>query len=336
MENNGKKVLVTGGTGAVGPVLVRQLLEDGYQVRLFARQTSDLSSLPLDQIEVVRGDITQHKLVWEAAEEQEIILHLAALLHINQPTGNLHPRYYAVNVDGTRNVLDAARIAGTKQIILFSTISVYGETDHQYLATEDAPLNGDSFYAKTKAEADQIGLRVGAGPEGPAVTVLRLASVYGPTMKGNYIRLLGALKRGIYCQVGSGDNRRTLVHAEDVARAALAVLDTPSDLVAGKIYNVTDEGPHTMSEIIDAMCQALDSPQPRIKIPESPLRFALKRAEQAQRLLGRTPKIGTFTLDKLLEDVAVDGSRLRNEVGFTPRYSLLDGWRQTVEQMAVA
>lgn len=336
MQLNSQKILVTGATGAVGPTLVRHLLDAGAEVRVLARPSSDLSALPLERIEVVHGDITEPAEVATAVTDQSIVMHLAALLHINNPGPELADRYEKVNVAGTHNVVCAARAAGAKRVILFSSICVYGPTDGGRPVSEATDLShlpdgDDTLYARTKRRAERVALEILDEHERPFVTVLRLASVYGPQMKGNYVRLIKALQRGLYRSIGPGWNRRTLVHVDDVARAALCAAVHPA--AAGKIYNVTDGQPHTMGEITAAIADALGRRSPRLYLPERPIRLALNGVEHGQRLLGRTPRIGTFTLDKLLEDVAVDGRRIQQELGFAPQWGLSDGWRQAVLEM---
>ena len=161
-----------------------------------------------------------------------VVFHLAAKLHINDPSPQLAAEYRRVNVEGTAQLAEAARLAGVRRLVIFSTINVYGCSPPGALLDEQSPLCGDSCYAASKIEAEKIALTTL-----PAV-VLRLAAVYGPSMKGNYPRLLRALQQRRFAFVGKGDNRRTLVHLEDVCAASLLAAEHPR--AVGQIYNVTD------------------------------------------------------------------------------------------------
>ena len=109
--------------------------------------------------------------------------------------------------------------------------------------SEPAP---DTIYGRTKLESEEVALH-----EHPGTTVLRLAAVYGPRMRGNYPLLLKALGKGLPMMIGDGRNRRTLVHVEDVARAAMLVAER--DDAIGKVYNVTDGGIHSFDDVARAM-----------------------------------------------------------------------------------
>jgi nucleoside-diphosphate-sugar epimerase len=298
----GRLVLVTGTGGAVGRRVVECLHRAGYSVRA-------LDCVPLTpeswlgHVDPVVGDITDIAVVSEAVREVDAVVHLAALLH--QPRGSRTPpeAYQAVNVGGTRNLLTAASHAGVRRFVLFSTIAVYGSTEGLVL-DEWSPLKPDSPYASTKASAEELVLRqdsTGANPEG---VVLRLAAVYGSRVKANYLRLVQELSRGTFIPIGAGTNRRTLIYDRDV------------------------------DEVVRAVCAALGRRPPRMRLPSGAIRTCVTAAEVVLRLAGqKTPTVTRDLLDKYLEDVAVDGSRITRELGFCAKYDLWSGWKETIDEM---
>lgn len=309
-----RRVLVTGATGAVGPALVAQLLAHGDTVQVLARTAPALPPT----VSVLRGDILDPGALARAVAGVEIVFHLAAKLHVNDPAPLLQAEYQRVNVEGTRLVAEAARAAGVARLVLFSTINVYGPTPAGTTWNEQTPLQPDTLYARTKAEAEQV-----ARSLLPTV-VLRLAAVYGPGMRGNYPRLLNAIRRGRFVQVGDGLNRRTLVHVADVCAAARLVAGHPAAL--GETFNVTDGEVHTLRTIIAVLSRACGRRPPRLTLPLAPLRLA---AWLATALLGRRSPLTPALLGKLTEEVAVDGTKLQG-LGFRPQYDLDTGWRATV------
>ena len=311
--------LITGATGAIGSVLVGQLLEHGYEVRALVRSAQ--GRLP-EAVKIFKGEITDCHALREAAAGTDVIFHLAAKLHINNPAPALKADYRRINVDGTRCLVEAAQAAGVRRLVFFSTINVYGPSRPRQVLNEDSPLRPDSWYAETKIEGEQIAL---AGV--PAV-VLRLAAVYGPGMKGNYVRLLNALRRRRFAMIGDGRNRRTLVHMNDACAAALAAARHRG--AAGRIYNVTDGRIHTLREIIEAMSSALSRRPPRFHLPVWPVRLAAGLIEDGLNLVGKRSPVGRATVDKFIEDIAVAGTLIENELGYRPRYDLAAGWRETV------
>jgi UDP-glucose 4-epimerase len=319
-----RTALVTGAGGAIGSGLVERLLEQGYAVRALVRESAP-SGLMAEGVEIIRGDITDCRLVPQAVEGADAVFHLAAKLHINNPALALKEEYVRVNIEGTRCLAAAASAAGVKRLIFFSTINVYGSSRPGQLFDEAAPLNPDSWYAETKIEGERI-----VREELPS-TVLRVAAVYGPRMKGNYPRLVEAVRRKRLTFIGDGSNRRTLVHERDVCDAAIKAAE--SDASIGQTFNVTDGRVHTMREIIAAIAAALGQRPPRLRLPARPVRLIAGLMEDGLRLAGKTSPIGRATIDKLTEDIAVSGDKLQRELGFQPRFDLQTGWRQTIAQM---
>ncbi len=165
----------------------------------------------------------------------------------------------------------------------------------------------------------------------PLGTVLRLGAVYSSRIKGNYERLTHALARHRFIPVGSCLNRRTLVYNRDVARAAALAVSHPS--AAGRVFNVTDGGFHTLNKIIESICAALGRKPPSLSLPIGPVRFAAGIVEEMARLMGRQSPIMRATINKYTEDVAVDSRRIQKELGFMPKYDLSTGWREVVQEM---
>ncbi|MBF0241432.1 MAG: NAD-dependent epimerase/dehydratase family protein [Desulfamplus sp.] len=314
-----KTALVTGATGKIGRLLVPELLRQNFRVRLFLRKKSTISSPNLD---IFYGDITDYQSVAAAVSGVDYIFHLAALLHISNPKASMYGKFYAVNVVGTKNIVDAAICAGVKRVILFSTISVYGVTpsnSYEYVNkvfSESSPANPLTIYAKTKLLAEQY--------QASCVTVLRLASVYGTQVTGNYLRLIEAVKRGFFIipvdKNGSSVNR-TLIHENDVVAGAIYVATHPQ--AAGKIYNLTDGYVHSLEDIIRAIANGLPLDIKILKISKEPLKIIV---DFLQKYRGNNIEKIAFYIDKLMENIAVDGQKIQKELGFKPKYNLQNGW----------
>lgn len=325
--------LVTGGTGAIGPTLVRRLLEQGHQVRVLARHALPVNTLP-SSVEFYQGDITDTDVLAVACHGVKVVFHLAAKLHINNPSEELKAEYQRVNVTGTRNLAEAAQEAGISRLVFFSTISVYGPTRPGEVLDEGSSPQPQSFYMQTKREAEIVALSATQrDSRQPLATVLRLAAVYGPRIKGNYASLVSAIQKRWFIPIGTGTNRRTLVYDRDVASAALLAAEHP--LAAGQTYNVTDGQIHTVSEILDAIYLAFHMHRPRYHIPTPFVRFPIKVVEHSFHLVGKSSPISQAMIDKLLEDVAVSGDKIQRELGFQPQYDLLLGWHEAINHTEV-
>jgi nucleoside-diphosphate-sugar epimerase len=325
-----RSALVTGATGVIGPRLVQQLIASGYTVRVLVRRPPPAALLP-ESVEVMIGDITYEDAVAAAVAGTTHVFHLAAKLHINDPDNSLAGQYRRTNVDGARIVAEAARDAGVSRFVFFSSIAVYGPSKPGEVLHEGSPALATSLYGSTKRDAEEMLLSIRRqSDDEPLAVILRLGSVYGSRMKGNYRELVRWLRRGIFVPIGPGDNRRTLVHEEDVADAALLAAVHPA--AAGGIYNVTDGDVHTFREIVAVICQVLGRAPPRLHVPIPVARACARALDSGLTLAGRTSRAGSL-VEKLLEDMAVDGSRIQEELGFRPRFDLRTGWGATIARL---
>jgi nucleoside-diphosphate-sugar epimerase len=322
-------VLVTGATGAVGPRVVEALHAAGCRIRTLSLDQPTAASCSND-IENRIGDIRDAAAVQSAAQGVDAVVHLAALLHIINPSPKLQESYLEINVGGTQNVVNAAVREKVKKVLYFSTIAVYGDSAGCVLDEETQP-NPKTFYEKTKLEAERIILSAESANGQRIGTVLRLAAVYGSRIKGNYRQLLKALAKGRFVPIGNGQNRRSLIYDKDVANAAVLALKHPS--AVGKIFNVSDGEFHTINNIISAMCAALDRKPPALSVPERPARFVAGLIENLFVVFRRQAPISRAAIDKFTEDMAVDSRRIREELGFLEQYSLEAGWKDTVREM---
>lgn len=325
----GPLAAVTGATGVVGPTLVRRLVGEGYRVRILSRRPPSPGLLPVE-VEVVLGDLSRFPDLRAFTAGAQVVFHLAAHLHQRDVDDAALDAYERVNVEGTRALIDAARAEGVRRFVFFSTINVYGPTEPGRVHSEDSPPRPETPYARSKLEGERAVLAAAASDFEPVV--LRLAAVYGRRMKGNYPLLLRAIRSGWFVPVGRGENRRTLVHVEDVARAALLAAEHPA--AAGRVYNVTDGQVHTFRSIVEAMASAVGRRPPRFHLPAGPIRAALRIGGAVPGLSRHAGRAGAL-LEKLLEDVAVSGDRLARELGFRPRYGLREGWLEAAGSLEV-
>ena len=315
-----KKVLVTGATGVAGPAIVEQLVEKGYQVRIFSRHCLNHKGLS-NKVERFQGDILDTEAVSLAMKNIDAVFHLAAKLHDTKGLSR-EEVYLKTNVKGTRLLVNAARTAGVRHFIFFSTINVYGASGPNQCFDESSPVYPGEIYSRSKLEAEKIILDAGQCTPGFSVVILRVAAVYGKRMKGNYNLLIRYLKKGGFLLLGSGKNQRTLIFDKDLAKASLKVLEHSE--ITGKIYNITDGKVHTFQAIVHSMCQAMGKKALFIKIPE----FLI------QKLMGlKHKKIKFNPLNRFLnaaakqmESLAVSGEKSQKELEFIPEYDLDKGW----------
>ena len=305
---------VTGGTGAVGPAVIRRLLAGGAEVRVLTRDPA--APLPTGVARVV-GSLDDADALARGVDGADAVVHLAALLHVVDPPPELAAEYERVNVGGTERLAAAAERAGVARFAFASTVNVYGPSAGRAPWTEADPTAPETPYARTKRDAEDVVADLGGG------VVLRLAAVYGPGMRGNYRQLLGALRRGLRALPGTGQNRRTLVHVEDAAAAFALAAAAP---LPSPLYNLTDGHVWTFDAVVRAMQRAVGR-RPGVRyLPAPPVRAAAAAASALAARLGRDVP-GASAVDKITEDVAVDGRRLIEETAYRPAHADLGaGW----------
>jgi nucleoside-diphosphate-sugar epimerase len=321
--------LVTGATGAIGPALIQALCNNGLHVKAVARNAPTPGLLP-EKVEFIAGDVAQAQFMDSVMDGVNVVFHLAAKLHSFNPPADLSDEYERTNVAGTKNVIESAKRMAVGRMVFFSSIGVYGPCPGKTM-NEDFTPRAIGPYAQTKLRAEQLVLEA-RRPEGdPLGVVLRVAAVYGPRLKGNYHRLIKALSQRRYIQIGPGDNRRALIHESDLADAALIVARHPA--AVHRIYNISDGNNPSFREIITAICAALGRKPPRFFLPVKPVRALIGMLEAAAGVWDAHPPITRALLDKYLEDGAVDATRIRQELGFAPKFDLYGGWKDAIKKM---
>jgi len=236
------KTLVTGAAGFIASHLTEKLVGQGHSVRAFVRYNSRnswgwLEESPCrDHIEIISGDIRDLDLVKEAVKGCDIVFHLAALIGI--PYSYVSPlAYIRTNVEGTYNVLQAARESGGCRIIHTSTSEVYGTA--QYVPIDEKhPVNPQSPYAATKASADSLAMSYFRS-FGLPVTVVRPFNTYGPRQSARAViptvisQILDGKKT---IRLGNLSPTRDLTYVDDTVSGFIAA--ALSDRTVGKVLNL--------------------------------------------------------------------------------------------------
>ncbi len=203
-----RAVLVTGGSGFIGKYMINELLSEGVEVYVLTRNLS--SDIP--GVRLLRGDITEPLIV---PSEISTIFHCAGVITDER-------RMHAVNVIGTKRIVDAALSRGCRLVHL-SSAGVIGPTRHRFVE-EFSECRPVSLYERTKLEAENV---VMAGvASGLQATMLRPTTVFGvgrAPEQDSFLHLLRSIKSGNYRNVAQGQGLYSIVHAREVARAMIAL-----------------------------------------------------------------------------------------------------------------
>jgi nucleoside-diphosphate-sugar epimerase len=248
------KVLVTGHHGYIGSVMAPLLHDAGLTVAgidTFFYEGCDLVADRLD-VPSARGDVRD--LSTDALTGFDAVVHLAALS--NDPLGDLNPRWtYDVNLNGTVSLARAAKEAGVARFLFASSCSMYGAADVSELVTEEAPLVPLTPYAESKVRAEEA--LAGLADDDFSPVFMRNATVYGvsPRLRADVVlnNLVGwAFTTRTVKVLSDGTPYRPIVHVEDVARAALALLNAPVDVIHSQAFNVgADRENYRVSELAE-------------------------------------------------------------------------------------
>jgi nucleoside-diphosphate-sugar epimerase len=297
-------VTVTGGAGYIGARASRELAAAGHAVTvldsLLHGQDDVADSLEAAGIRVLRGDVRDAAARQAALEGAAAVVHLAAI--VGDPACAKDPALSrAVNIDGTRALVEDAATAGVERLVFASTCSNYGRVADPLVAVdESAPLAPVSLYAEQKVELERELLARPAGSR-PMVTCLRFATIYGVAERMRFDLTVNEFTRDLWSRrtldVYGEQFWRPYVHVADAARALTTVLAAPADRVAGTVFNVghSDEN-YRKLDLVELI---------RERLPEAAVRFVHR--------------------DEDPRDYRVSFARIHTELGFDPLMRVPDG-----------
>ena len=322
------KLLVTGGTGFIGSHLAEEGRRRGAQVVVLGladrpEEQANAALLARQGVEILPGSITDQELCARAMRGVTHVFHLAVAM---REGGKSDEFFEAVNLDGTRRLLDAARAGRVARFIYCSTIGIYGHRAPG-ITTEQTPLRPGNIYERTKVAAERL---VGelAPAAGVSYTVLRPADVYGPRDQ-RLLKLFKGVKRGRFPLFGDGSGRRHMVYVDDVVSAFFAACERQDAIGKGMI--VAGPSPCTLRELIETVRQATGSRRYGVRLPLAPMLATAAVVEDLCQALRLDPPIYRRRMDFFTSDSAFDTARARQLLGWEPKVDLPEGVRQTYE-----
>jgi nucleoside-diphosphate-sugar epimerase len=318
-----EKVLITGGAGFLGINLIRHLMARGYGISSLDVEEFDYPER--DGIETIKGDIRDKALVDRAMEDVDLVVHTAAALPLYSPED-----IYTTDVEGTRNVLEAARRHGVKRVVHVSSTAVYGIPDHHPLYETDK-LEGVGPYGQAKIQAEMICLEYRA--RDMVVPIIRPKSFVGPERLGVFALLYDwAFTGHDFPMVGSGNNRYQLLDVEDLCEAIYLTLTLPENQV-NDTFNIGAREFTTMKEDYQAVLDYAGHGKKVVGFPAAPAIWGLRVLDR----LGLSP-LYKWVYETASKDSFVSIEKAERELGFEPRYSnkdaLLRNFRWYIENRA--
>src|SRR4030095_5112811 len=306
------KILITGSAGFIGSHLTELLVKEGFQVKAFVRYNSKNSWGWLDDsdiignIEIITGDIRDYDSVYKAMEGCDTVFHLSALIGI--PYSYISPlAYIKTNIEGTYNILEAAKNLNFNNVIITSTSETYGTA--QYVPIdENHPLVGQSPYSASKIAADQLALSYYKS-FGLPIKIARPFNNYGPRQSARAIIptiISQALSGKEKIKLGNLSPSRDFTFVKDTCNGFLEILK--SDKLFGEIINIGMNEETTVEKLKELISKILKKD---IEIEKDAQRIRPEKSE-VERLICDNTKMIKFT-------------------NWKPSYNLQSGLNETIE-----
>lgn len=308
------RVLVSGASGFVG----RTLLAAAVPLQLRAAVRSNrVPEFAGEQVAV--GDIDGQTDWSQALAGMDCVVHLAARVLVMNPTAKDRGEFEHTNVLGTEQLARAAAAAGVKRFVFLSSIKVNGESsgDRPFRA-DDIPKPQDD-YARSKLEAERR-LSVIEAASGMRVSIVRSPLVYGPGVRGNFLRLLSLVRSGLPKPLATIANVRSMVSVWNLCDLVFALLR--HERAMSGVFLAADGEAVSTAELIRRLAQLMHRPARLFPVPVSALRAAAA-------LTGRSAE-----LSRLCDSLAIDISETRTRLGWSPALALDAGLGRTVQWYA--
>ncbi len=316
-------VFLTGGTGFIGSSLARRLVDQGHTLRCLVRRHSRVEPLRELGAELIVGDVNDRAALDEGMQGCDWLFHLANLYSMWQPDPR---RFTQVNVEGTRQVMEAALAAPIQKVIYVSTVAVFGKPARCPFDETDTPgTQLFSEYARTKAQADALAWQFYTQRELPLVSLYPgiVLGAGDEKASGRYIQSL--IRRRTPSTIFH-HSLATYVYVEDVSLALLRAAEKPGNV--GEKYlvgNITLNG----SDYARLISEVSGVPLPPFRLPDPLVTLTAHALTVLAQITGQTPPWG-LSVDAahtLRQGFCFDGSKTERELGisYTPiRHALTE------------
>lgn len=310
--------LVTGATGLLGSHIVEKLRQQGRDVRVLVRPTSDTSFLDTLGVDKAIGDVTEPDSLKSAMEGVETVYHSAARVGDWGPW----PEFVAITIDGTSNMLQAARDAGVGRFLHISSISAYGHPNGEGMVVDEtAPLGQKlhkwSYYSRAKVEAEKLAWEYHQRGEVP-VTVVKPSWLFGERDRASMPRLIRAIRAGKAKLLGDGQNLLNLTYAANEAEGCILAATTEQAL--GESYNLSCDGEITQEQYLNTIAETLGCPPVTKRVPYAIAYQAAFWMELFGHLFKkkRPPLVTRYAVWLVGRKCFFSPDKARNELGWQP------------------
>lgn len=315
-------ILITGGLGFLGSHLSSRLETAGEQIRILARPQAQNGHHPSSSRQIVWGDIRDAEAVDRAVQGAGVVIHLVSNF---RKGGSDDKEAFAVNVEGTRNVLAACSRHGVSQLIHCSTIGVHGSV-LEIPANESTPFNPLDLYQETKLLAEQEVWRH-HHETGLPVSVVRPISMFGPGDR-RMLKLFRMIQKRRFVMVGDGAALFQPAYIDDVVDGFLLCLR--NDKALGEAFIVGGEEYVPLRDLVGMIASELGVPPPWLRVPLGPILTLADLCEKCFVPFGLEPPLHRRRVSFFQNNRAFSIDKARRLLGFQPQMQLRDALRSTI------
>lgn len=306
-------ILVTGATGHIGNVLIRELLSQGKKVRALVQPGENLAPLEGLDVNIVEGDILDAQALDESFQGVEDVYHLAGIISIMPGNDSF---LKLVNVVGTRNVLHAARQASIQRLVYTSSIHAIRRMPHGIMIDESIPFDPDhaiSAYDSSKAQASlEVLEAIRNGLDGVIACPTGVIGPYDYRKSEIGEIILGCVQRKPQVYI---DGAYDFVDVRDVAKGLIAAGEKGR---TGETYILSGEQ-ISVRRLLETIWSATGIRLPTIRLPFKLARFFTIFTPIYYRLLKMKPRLTSYSLDTLISNSIISHKKAQEELGFQPR-----------------
>jgi GlcNAc-P-P-Und epimerase len=317
-ENAVMKVLVTGNSGFIGTVLVDRLLQAGHVVRgMDIRPPARPGAY-----QHIIGDIRVPADVRRAVEGMDLVVSLAAE---HKDFGITEEAYFAVNDQGTRNLVEAAAAAKVTKVMFYSSVAVYGDPGGQ--VTEETTPKPKTHYGRSKWAGEQHMLSWSAADATRSAVIVRPCVVFGPNNFANMYNLIHTIARRRFVMVGSGTHVKSVAYVDNLVAATLFLIDGMRP--GAETYNYSDNPQTPVGDLVRSIATHLGIGAPKVRLPLRPVLAVAQVVDLVGRLTGYDFPITGNRIRKLNTPTVIVSERVRQR-GFSQKIGVDDAVKATV------
>ena len=312
-----KNILITGGAGFIGTFLSKELIKSGFNVTILDKKKTEGDTPPSIKVNI---DFEELKKIDESFD---LVIHLAA-----EHQDNIKPisKYYNVNVEGTKNIINFCNLKNINNIIFFSTQAIYGDDKESY--SEDSPPNPSNDYGKSKYLAER--LLLDWKKENHKLGIIRPSAVFGYGSIGNFSRLIEQIKSKKFIMIGSGENIKSVCYVKNLIAYvvhSIKIMESKDLLVS----NYADKPDITINQLVSYITSILNLKSSKIRIPYSIAIFFGYIFDFLSFILNRPINITSLRIKKFCSS-SILKSNVIESTGFIPIFSFREALEDNLKE----